>query len=100
MKAKKTAKKPAKKAGPQFATRTKAAKKAKKPMRSLPPLPKSLDHPTLTLIVEFDEDHDLSGLLDTIQEIMDLARGDGEVISANLTNVPANLDCIMLDRRY
>ena len=70
------------------------------PMPRLAKVPKSLDNPTLTLVIEFDCDHDLSGLLDSIQEIMDLARGDGNVISAELTNVPATLDCTRLDRRY
>jgi hypothetical protein len=73
---------------------------AKKAGKKKVVLPKSLNHPTLTLVVEFDEDHDLSGLMDTIQELLDLARGDGEVISADLTNVPATLDCTKLDRRY
>lgn len=81
--------------------KTPVKKTAKKPMRSLPPLPQSLDTPTFTLVVEYDSHHDdLSGLLDSIQELMDLARGDGEVMSAHLTNVPACLDCTKLDRRY
>lgn len=66
----------------------------------LPKLPKSLDNPTLTLVIEFDHDEDLSGLLDTIQDLLDTSRENGEVMSAELTNVPAVLDCTKLDRRY
>ena len=60
----------------------------------------SVDNPTLTLVIEFDTDHDFCGLLDTIQEILNLARGDGDVLSAELTNVPAHIDCTKLDQRY
>lgn len=66
----------------------KAPRVAAKPPTELP-----LDDMTLTIVARFPtDDGDFIDTLQSIKEVLENIRGYGEIISTELTNVPATID--------